>query len=135
MRTYWLSEVAARNALACCICTASLMLAACFGDAGVATSSGASVSAGSGSSSVGSSGSSAETSTDAVPPVPGITSAVNNLTLALPAGVTLTPDKLKVMTSAASAIPDITGAVSVTAFTPGSQLAIVLTPVPRSSGS
>ena len=116
MRNYWLSRAAARNAFASCICAASLMLAACGGGnhSAAAPASG--------------SGSSGETSTDAVPPVPGITSVVDNVTVTLPAGVTVTPDKLKVMTSAASAVPDATGAVSVTAFAPGSQIAIVLSP-------
>jgi hypothetical protein len=115
MRTTWLSGIAARCALACCACAVGLLLAACGSDhlASAPASSG---------------GSSGEASTDAVPPVPGITSGVDNVTLTLPAGVTLTPDKLKVVTSAASAVPDMAGAVSVTAFAPGSQLAIVMSP-------
>ena len=116
MRNYWLSRAATRNVFATCICVASLTLAACGGGnhSAAAPASGG--------------GTSGETSTDAVPPVPGITSVVDNATVTLPAGVTVTPDKLKVMTSAASATPDATGAVSVTAFAPGSQIAIVLSP-------
>ena len=116
MRTYWLSGIAVRNALVSCLCAVGFTLAACGGGNHSAAAP------------AGGSGSSGETSTDAVPPVPGITSVVDNVTVTLPAGMTVTPDKLKVMTSAASAVPDATGAVSVTAFAPGSQIAIVLSP-------
>ena len=109
-----------RPALAGCVLAAGMVLTACGGN----TPSNASTNGGSGSAGSGSS----STTTDKIPPIPGETSAVSKLTIKLPTGVAITPDKLNVVTSAAGAVPGADGTVSVTAYTSGSQFIMVLSP-------
>ncbi|MEO7057379.1 MAG: hypothetical protein ABI281_02865 [Caldimonas sp.] len=56
--------------------------------------------------------------------VPVVGTAVRSATVVLPAGVALTADKLTVVTSVGAATPTATGAVTVTAYDNGAQLAI-----------